>query len=207
MSSGWCSLDVGDLWVFETSLDVLSGLFSHDTSISLDNRLDNMNTFTSGTVPTSHFTVQLWYGSAKRVISVLLIHVDNISSGLISKYDSVVPNAVGWSLEDFAHGNDLTLSSSDFVLSLHFVPESWSCDNSVLGENSDSIARWLWGLFTRTLSSDDPVLFELKYNKTKSVTLSNKAWTCYFRLILTVFCMDGTPTPLTILLLKNRNNK
>lgn len=59
VSSSWCSFDVSDLWIFKRSFDVLSSLFSHDSFVLLDNSLDNMNTFTSGTVSTSQFTVQL----------------------------------------------------------------------------------------------------------------------------------------------------
>jgi hypothetical protein len=43
-------------------------------------------------VSSGHFTVQLGDCSTEGVVSVLLVHVDNISSGLISKYDSAVPD-------------------------------------------------------------------------------------------------------------------
>ena len=110
---------------------------------------------------TSHFTVHLGDGSAETVVSVLLVHVDNIVSGVILENNTVVSDSVGRSLKDLTDGNDLSLGSSDLVLSLHLVPESGSSDNSVLCEDSDSVAGWLWLSLAWTLSSNDPILVDL----------------------------------------------
>merc|ERR1719389_1194179 len=51
--------------------------------------------------------------------SVLLVHVDYISSCSILKYDSVVLHGVSFLLEDLRNRNDLSLTFSNLVLSLH----------------------------------------------------------------------------------------
>jgi hypothetical protein len=170
MSWGWCSLSVGDLWVSDASSNVLFSLFSLDGVVWDDDGLDDVNRVSSGTVSTGHFTVHLGDGSAKTVVSVLLVHVDNIGSGVILENNTVVSDSVGRSLKDLTDGNDLSLGSSDLVLSLHLIPESGSSDNSVLCEDSDSVAGWLWLSLAWTLSSNDPILVDLYITKT---TLEN----------------------------------
>lgn len=161
VSWGWCSLSVGDLWVSDASSNVLLSSLSLDGVVWDDDGLDDVNRVSSGTVSTGHFTVHLGDGSAETVVSVLLVHVDNIVSGVILEDNTVVSDSVGASLKDLADGNDLSLGSSDLVLSLHLVPESGSSDNSVLCEDSDSVAGWLWASLAWTLSSDDPILVDL----------------------------------------------
>jgi len=124
VSWGWCSLSVGDLWVSDASSNVLFSCFSLDGVVSDDDGLDDVNRVSSGTVSTGHFTVHLGDGSAKTVVSVLLVHVDDIISSGILEDDTIVSDSVGRSLKDFTDGNDLSLGSSDLVLSLHLVPES-----------------------------------------------------------------------------------
>lgn len=95
VSWGWCSLAVGDLWVSDASSNVLFSGLSLDGAVSDDSGLDDVNRVSSGTVSTGHFTVHLGDGSAKTVISVLLVHVDDISSCTILENNTVVSDSVG----------------------------------------------------------------------------------------------------------------
>lgn len=124
MSWSWCSLSVSDLWVFDTSFNVLCSVSSLDLIVWDNNSLDDVDRISSSTVSTSHFTVHLGDGSAERIVSVLLVHVNNISSGSVLKNNTVVSDAIGASFKNLADRNDLSLSSSNLVLSLHLVPES-----------------------------------------------------------------------------------
>ena len=95
VSWGWCSLSVGDLWVLDASSNVLFSLFSLDSVVWDDDGLDDVNRVSSGTVSSGHFTIHLGDGSAETVVSVLLVHVDDIISGTILEHDTVVSNAIG----------------------------------------------------------------------------------------------------------------
>jgi len=100
VSWGWCSLSVGDLWVSDASSNVLFSLFSLNGVVSDDDGLDDVNRVSSGTVSSGHFTIHLGDGSAETVVSVLLVHVDDIVSGVIFEDNTIVSDAVGRSLKD-----------------------------------------------------------------------------------------------------------
>ena len=136
----------------------MSGSSSHDLVVWLNDSFDDVNGISSSTVSSSHFTVHLGDGSAKGDISILFVHVDDTLSGLVLEHDTVVSNAVGASLEDLAHRDDFSLSSTHLVLSLHLIPELRSSEDGVLGEHSDSVAGWLWVGFAGRFSAHDPVL-------------------------------------------------
>ena len=161
MSSGWGSLLDGELWELEVAPEELLGLFSQNALVWLDDGLDDMDGITSGTMSTSHLLVHGGDGTAEGGRSVLLVHVDNISSGGVLEDDSVVLDGSGFLLEDFRNRDDLSLALSDLVLSLHLIPEVGSGEDDVLSEDSDSEAGWFRGGFTRKLSSDNPVLLDL----------------------------------------------
>jgi len=108
MGSCWCSLDVGDLWILQTKLSILRGGSSDGVLVWLNDSLDNVDGISSGTVSSSHFTVHLGDGSAKSVVSVLLVHVDDTGSSKISKHDSVILDRVGFSLEDLTNRDNLS---------------------------------------------------------------------------------------------------
>ena len=122
--SNWCSLDVGDLWVSKTSSGILLGLFSGNLTVWDNNGLDDVKGVTSGGVSTGHLGVKLGNSTGEGVVSEFFVHVDDTGSGEILEDDTVVLDGVSASLENFTDGNDLSLSSSDLVLSLHLVPES-----------------------------------------------------------------------------------
>ena len=160
MSSGWGSLLDGELWELEVAPEELLGLFSQNGVVGLDDGLDDVDGISSGTMSTGHLLVHGGNGTAEGGGSVLLVHVDNISSGGVLEDDSVVLDGSGFLLEDLGNGDDLSLALSDLVLSLHLIPEVGSGEDDVLSEDSDSEAGWFRGGLTRKLSSDNPVLFD-----------------------------------------------
>ena len=162
MSTGWSSLLGGELGEFEVDLQILLSSSSGGSRVGLNDSLDDVDGVTLGAVSTSHFTVHLGDGAAESDISVFFVHVDDTSSGKILKDNTVVFDGVGLSLEDFADGDDLTLALSNLVLSLHLVPEVRSSNNCILGENSDSVAGWIWVRFAWKLSTGNPILLDLK---------------------------------------------
>ena len=164
MGSSWSSLLGGELWELEVTPEELLGLLSQNGGVWLDDGLDDVDGISSGTMSTGHLLVHVGNGTAESGGSVLLVHVNNISSCSILKYDSVVLHGIGLLLEDLGNGNDLSLDLSNLVLSLHLIPEVGSGDDDVLSENSDSEAGWLRIGFTRKFSTDNPVLFNLKIN-------------------------------------------
>ena len=194
VSSERSSLDLGELGELEASLSVLSDVGSLGGAVGDKSGLNDMEALMSSGVSTRDLGVKLSNSAAKRDITVLLVHVDIIVSSEVLEDNTVVLHGGGLSLEDLADGDDFTLNLSDFVLSLHLVPEVRSSNNSVLGEHSDSVASGLRVLLRRSLSTDNPVLSDL-----------NLVSICNFigrfqpvKKILTVLAMELTPTPLTI---------
>jgi len=161
MGGCWSSLLGSELGELESWLNELSGLITHDSVSSLDDSLDDEDVFSLGTMSTSHLVVHLGHGSAKSIVSVLLVHVDDTGSRKILEYDSVVLNCIHFALEDLADRHDLTLTLSDLVLTLHFVPELGSSNDGVLCKNSNSIASWVLVSFRWGFSANNPVLSHL----------------------------------------------
>ena len=131
----------------------------------MNDGLDDVDGISSGTVSTGHLLVHVGNGTAESGGSVLLVHVNYISSCSILKYDSVVLHGASFLLEDLRNRNDLSLTFSNLVLSLHLIPEVGSGEDDVLCEHSDSEAGWFRSAFTRKLSSNYPVLFNLLSNR------------------------------------------
>ena len=119
-------------------------------------------------MPGGELHVQLADGAVDGDVPVLLVHVDYISSCSILKYDSVVLNGVSFLLEDLRNGNDLSLAFSNLVLSLHLIPEVGTSNNGVLSKHSDSVASRIRVLLSGSLSTDNPVLSDLKGVKSRS---------------------------------------
>jgi len=119
----WCSLISGEFWEPNGGLHELSSLLSHDLVVWLNDGLDDVDGISSGAVSTGHLIIHKGDGSAKSVMSVFFVHVHDTSPGKIFKHDSVVLDGIGFSLEDFADGDDLALALSNLVLSFHLIPE------------------------------------------------------------------------------------
>ncbi len=96
------------------SLDIL------DLQHAGSNDLDGLS---SGTVLAGKVDIKLGNGAVESVSSVLLVHVDGVSAGLVSENNAVVLDVIGILLEDLACGDDFTLDLADLVLALHVVPE------------------------------------------------------------------------------------
>lgn len=62
---------------------------------------------------------------------------------------------------DLLNRDDLTLDLSDFVLSLHVVPELRLSEDGVLGENSHSVESRVRVLLTGETSADNEELSNL----------------------------------------------
>ncbi len=77
--------------------------------------------------------------ASKGGVSVFLVHVDCFSSGQVSEDDTVVLDDTGVLLVDLLNRDDFSLDLSDFVLSLHVVPELGLSKDGVLSENSHSV--------------------------------------------------------------------
>ena len=92
---------------------------------------------------TGHLHVELRNGTAEGDVSVLLVHVNGDGTGIISEEDSVVSHDSGSLLKDLRGGDDLTLDSSDLVLSLHVIPELGSGKDLISGEDADSVESGL----------------------------------------------------------------
>ena len=161
MGECWCSLLGGELGELERWLNQLSSLVTQHGFWCLDDSLNDEDVLSLGTMSTSHLVVHLGNSSAESIVSVLLIHVHHTGSRKILEYDSVVLNCIGFALEDLADRHDLTLTLSDLVLTLHFVPELGSGNDGVLSKNSNSIACWVLVSFRWGLSANNPVLAHL----------------------------------------------
>lgn len=177
LSSNGGSLDVRHLGELEVGFGVLVGSRALDVVSLLHHEgLDDVDGFRASAVAACHLVVELGNGIVEGVGSVLLVHVDDASAGLVLHHDAVHADRVGVALEDLAHGHNLTLASSDFVLPLHLVPKAGPGKHGVLGENSDSIASGLRFVLTGSLSANNPELSNL----TSQHILSKKpSWSVY----------------------------
>ena len=90
MSTGWGSLLSCEFRELEAVFQVLGSSSSKNLLVGEDHSFDNMNAISSGTVSTSEFTVHLGDGSAKRNVSILLVHVDDTGSSEILQHNTVI---------------------------------------------------------------------------------------------------------------------
>ena len=133
------SLDGSGLGEDNTSLSELLGLLTSGIGVGNDGSLDDLDGLSSSGVTSTHLHVELGDGSAEGGVSEFLVHVDGSGTGIVSEEDTVVSHDSGSLLEDLGSGDDLTLDSSDLVLSLHVIPELGSSEDLVSAEDSDSV--------------------------------------------------------------------
>jgi len=145
---GGGSLDGSGLGEVDTSLGELLDSGSLGLGVLNDGSLDDLESLSSSGVTTGHLHVELGDSSAKSHVSEFLVHVDGGGSGVVSEEDSVDSHDSGLLLEDLAGGDDLTLDSSDLVLSLHLVPVLGSGEDFVSAEDSDSVKSGLGDFLT-----------------------------------------------------------
>lgn len=153
---GWSDGPNSDIEALRWSTDTLVGLWEPDVvSSELSNVVaseltviehagsDNLDGFSSGAMSSGHLHIHLRDGSAKSVVSVLLVHVNSSCSSQVSKENAVVSEAGRLLLEDFTGGDDFALDLSDLVLALHVVPELGASNDSVAFEHTHSVKLWV----------------------------------------------------------------
>ena len=157
------------------------------------------------------FYLHIWETAPARVVSLYSLYM--LMGSVLDKYLRTIPKFFttdGFFSKTYIHsglfivlrnhGNewtvtylwdwdDLSLNLSDFVLSLHVVPELRLCEDTVLSEYSHSVQSGIWVLLTWEASSDHEKLSDLN---SRDVS---------FKFKNTFDCIDSTPTPLTISLL------
>lgn len=103
--------------------------------------------------------------ASKGGVSVFLVHVDCFSSGQVSEDDAVVLNDTGVLFVDLLNRDDLSLDLSDFVLSLHVVPELGLGKNWVSSEHSHSVEGGVRVLLSRKSSANNEELSHLHHQR------------------------------------------
>ena len=94
-----------------------------DIGVADDARPDDLDRVMGGAMSTGHLHVHLADGSAEGHVSVLLVHVDRVSTGKVTQNDAIVPDCARLLLEDFTGRDDFTLNLANLMLSFHVVPE------------------------------------------------------------------------------------
>ena len=139
----------------------LLNLKAFDVGVADDARPDDLDRVMGGAMSTGHLHVHLADGSAEGHVSVLLVHVNSIGTGEVTKNDAIVPDCARLLLEDFACGDDFTLNLANLMLSLHVIPELGASENSVLLEHSHSVEFRIGGLLSSKSSSHNEELSHL----------------------------------------------
>jgi len=140
-------------------VSVSSGGSSSDIiSLGDDGGSQDVDGIVTSSVSTTHIDVKLGDGTVQSDVSEFLVHVVDGSSGLISESDSVGLDGSLVSFEDFADGEDFTLSSLKLVLSSSLEPELGSGDDFVGGEDSHGDDFGFRGLFGGDSSTSHQVL-------------------------------------------------
>lgn len=127
------------------------------------NNLQDVNVSKSSSVSSSQILVHGLNGTNSGNISVLLVHVVDTRSRLVSD-----PNTegldLGWgSLRDEVDGNNLTGSLLGLVQLLQEVPVTRLGNNSVRSENSHSEQLWLWHGLGRETTTNDLILVQSRH--------------------------------------------
>jgi len=156
------ALDVVRFWESNVLAGELEDLGSTNVSGGDNAGSDDLDRVGSGAMTAGHLHVHLGDGSAKRHVSVLLVHVNGTSTGEVTEDNTVVSDGTGLLLVDLAGGDDLTLNLTDLVLSLHEVPELRSGENGVSSENTHSVESGIGNLSGSEGSSDNEELSQLQ---------------------------------------------
>jgi len=140
-------------------VSVNSGGSSSDIiSLGDDGSSQDVDGIVTSSVSTTHIDVELGDGTVQSDVSEFLVHVVDGSSRLISESDGVSLDGSLVSFEDFADGEDFTLSSLKLVLSSSLEPELGSGDDFVGGEDSHGDDFGFRGLFGGDSSTSHQVL-------------------------------------------------
>lgn len=132
------------------------GLGSSDVVLLVeDGSSDDGDGVPGGSVVTGHFHVELADSSIERDVSVLLVHVVNSGSGLISEDNAEGFDMVGSFFIDFVDGKNLTLSCFGLELPSKMIPELGFSDNFVGSEQSEGIDFGVGILLSREFSTEN----------------------------------------------------
>ena len=141
---------------------VLCSLGSSALRIWNNTGSDDLDRLLSSTMSSSHLHVHLRDSSTKCRVSVFLVHVDNDGTGQVSEVDAVVSHNTRLLFKDLASLNDLSLDLSDFMLSLHVIPELGPGKDLITGEQAHSVNLWVWLSLAWKTSSDNIELSNLQ---------------------------------------------
>ena len=139
----------------------LLDLSTFDFGVVDDARSNDLNGVLGGAMSAGHLHVHLADSSAEGHVSVLLVHVNSIGTGEVTKDDAIVPDCARLLLEDLACGDDFTLNLADLMLSLHMIPELGASENSVSLEHSHSVELRVGVLLSSKSSSHNKELSHL----------------------------------------------
>lgn len=127
------------------------------------NNLQDVDVSKSGSVSSGQVLVHGFHGTDSGDVSVLLVHVVDTRSGLVSEPDTEGLD-LGWSsLRDAADGNDLTGSLLGLVQLLQEVPVTRLGHNGVRSKDSHSEQLWLRDVLGRETTSDDLILVQSRH--------------------------------------------
>ena len=127
------------------------------------NNLQDVDVSKSGSVSSSQILVHGLNGTDSGDVSVLLVHVVDTRSGLVSDPDTKGLH-LGWGLlGDHIDRHNLTGSLLGLVQLLQEVPVTRLGHHSVRGEDSHSEQLWLWHVLGGETTADNLVLVQSRH--------------------------------------------
>lgn len=133
----------------------------------------------SGTVPTSHLLVHLFYGAIKSGISVLLVRIVDTSTRVVSNPNSVILNG-GWILlENLVHCKNLTIGLLHTTKLSQKVPELRLGLDLISSPHLHSVNLWIWILLRWDVTSNNLELTVQKLQQRKNITSDDNASTSH----------------------------
>lgn len=151
-------------WEFQVLSQELLDILSLDIlSLSQFDNLQNVNVSKSGSVSGSQVLVHGLDSSDSGNISVLLVHVVNSRSRLVSDPNTESLHLGRSGLGDHIHGHNLSRSLLGLVQLLQEVPVSGLGNDGVWSENSHSEQLWLWDGLGRKTTTNNLILVQSRH--------------------------------------------
>lgn len=153
-------------WEFQVLGQELLDVLSLDVVGLLQfNNLQDVDVSKSSSVSSSQVLVHGLNSTDSGNISVLLVHVVNTGSRLVSDPDTVGLNLGRGGLRDQVNRNDLTGSLLSLVQLLQEVPVSRLGHNGVGSEDSHSEQLWLWDSLRWETTTNNLILVQSRHLK------------------------------------------
>lgn len=151
-------------WEFQVLGQVLLDVLSLDIfSLGQLNDLQDVDVSKSGSVSGGQVLVHGLNSTNSGDVSVLLVHVVDTGSGLVSDPDTEGLH-LGWGgLRDDVDGDDLTGSLLRLVQLLQEVPVTRLGNNGVRSENSHSEQLWLWNSLGWETTANNLILVQSRH--------------------------------------------